>query len=431
VRKIQAPYDWRTFAGDVSGGLVAALIALPYGLAMASLMGLPPVSGLVTSVVTAPVITLLGRNPLLIGGTASATVPFIAQSVREHGTAGAAKVCLAASIFLLIFCFLRLGRFIRKVPYSVITGFSCGIGAMMILSQLSDVLGVHAAVDRGSNNLLYQNWQVLTHFREGQLSTVVVSLAVIVTAAACARFFPKAPAPLVGVAFAALICEMFAIHLPEIGNLQLSLPHLVAFSWRGSDLATVLTPALGLAFVSAVNLLVTSRVIENFHGRHKQLKSSDADNELGAYGLANILACVFAAPMSVGIPARSLASIRSGATTRMSNLLHAIFLLAFVLFGRSYIVHMPIPALAGVTVYIGLSLLEWGTWRRLFKMNRVDALAFLATSVATLVVNAASAVAIGCAFHVGRFAYRKFVRSPNHTFDTRKWLWRFDSDSSL
>src|SRR5436853_4596093 len=97
----------RTFVGDCFGGVIAALIALPYGLAMASLMGLPPVLGVFTSILTAPVIAIFGRNPVLIGGTASATVPFIALAVRQHGISGAATLSLLASAFMLVFCLLR------------------------------------------------------------------------------------------------------------------------------------------------------------------------------------------------------------------------------------------------------------------------------------------------------------------------------------
>src|SRR5437588_6550715 len=117
-------YNWERFLGDCAGGLIAALIALPYGLSMAALMGLPPVLGLVTSITTAPITALLGRNPVLIGGTASATVPFIARAVERQGVGGAAKVCMAASVFMLVFGVLKLGRLIQKVPQSVVTGFS-------------------------------------------------------------------------------------------------------------------------------------------------------------------------------------------------------------------------------------------------------------------------------------------------------------------
>src|SRR5487761_2139815 len=108
-------YTWERVLGDCAGGMIAALIALPYGLSMAALMGLPPILGVVTSILTAPVTALLGRNPVLIGGTASATVPFIAHAVAVGGIGGAAKVCIAASVMMMAFAVMRLGRHIQKV----------------------------------------------------------------------------------------------------------------------------------------------------------------------------------------------------------------------------------------------------------------------------------------------------------------------------
>ena len=398
-------YNWRKFAGDLAGGGIAALIALPYGLAMANMMGLPPVLGLVTSIATAPITAALGRNPVLIGGTASATVPFIAKSVHSQGIGGAAKVCIVASVFMLVFSVLRLGRHIQKVPQPVVTGFSCGIGAMMFLSQLGVIFGVKTVVDRTSNNMIYQSWQVLSHLAETQWSAVIISGAVIVGSFAAARFIPKAPAPLIGIVASVAIAAIFGLHQREVGKLPLNIPDFIGFSWTPADVLKVVPEAFGLAFVSSVNILITSRVVEHFRGRHKHLKPADSDTELGAYGIANIVAGIFAAPMSVGIPARSLANVRCGGTTRMSNLFHAAFIVGFLALGADYISHIPIPALAGVTAYIGICLLEWSTWRRLKRMRRVDAAAFLSTAIAVLIVNAVLAVAIGCAFYVFRFLY--------------------------
>jgi SulP family sulfate permease len=119
----------------------------------------------------------------------------------------------------------------------------------------------------------------------------------------------------------------------------------------------------------------------------------------GAYGIANICAGIFGAPMSVGIPARSLANVRCGGTTRMSNLLHGLALLACLSLGSAFVSQIPIPALAGVTAYVGILLLEWGVWRRLPRMRRADAAAFLVTALMTLLVNAVAAVAAGCAVY--------------------------------
>jgi SulP family sulfate permease len=130
------------FLGDCSAELIAALIPLPYGLALATLIALPPVLGIVTSVATAPITAILGRNPFLIGGTATATVPFLTSAVQSQGIGGAAKVTIAASVIMMVFCVLRLGRHIAKVPNPVVSGFSCGIGAMMVVSQLGIILGL-------------------------------------------------------------------------------------------------------------------------------------------------------------------------------------------------------------------------------------------------------------------------------------------------
>src|ERR1051326_8365209 len=145
-------YNWERFLGDCAGGLIAALIALPYGLSMAALMGLPPILGVVTSIITAPITALLGRNPVLIGGTASTTVPFIAEAVRAQGIGGAAKVSIVASVLMMAFCILRLGRFVNRVPSSVVAGFSAGIGGMMLILQLHTLAGMYSS--GGDNSIV-------------------------------------------------------------------------------------------------------------------------------------------------------------------------------------------------------------------------------------------------------------------------------------
>ena len=109
-----------------------------------------------TSILTAPVIALLGRNPVLIGGTASATVPFIALAVRNQGIGGAAKVSIVASVIMMGFCVMRLGRHITRVPHAVVSGFSCGIGGMMLVSQMDIIMGVDSAATRAAGSTIMQ-----------------------------------------------------------------------------------------------------------------------------------------------------------------------------------------------------------------------------------------------------------------------------------
>jgi MFS superfamily sulfate permease-like transporter len=399
-------YSWQLFLGDSGGGLIAALIALPYGLSMAALMGLPPVLGVWTSVLTAPITAILGRNPVLIGGTASATVPFIAAAVRSQGLDGAAKVSIVASVFMMAFWVLRLGRHVGKVPQSVLAGFSAGTGAIMIVSQFNVLFGVAAP---GAGSALTQLVQVVTKLGDARLAPIIISGIVIIAAAVCTHKFPKMPAPLAGVALSGLVSWTFRFHEPEVGSLNLSLPPF-ASSWSPEDVLAVIPSGLALAFVTSMNLLMTSRVVEHFRGRHKHMNRTDADAELRAYGIANLCAGVFGAPMSVGIPARSLANVRCGGTTRASNLLHAGFLLVLARIGSGFLARIPLAALAGVTAWMGVCLLDWSTWRRLLLIRSVDAAAFFVTAAGMLVINPVAAVLLGCGLYGVPVLYQRLLR---------------------
>jgi sulfate permease, SulP family len=393
-------YNWRIFLGDISGGFVAALIAMPYGLALATVMGLPPVLGLFTSILTAPLTTLLGRNPVLIGGTASATIPFFQLAVSQQGLGGAAKVALVAGVCMMVFSTLKLGGYISKIPHSVVSGFSCGIGAMMVILQLKTLLGLKFKSDPGSTNSLYFGYQVLEHLGDVRWQPFLLGAVVILVCFVVAHYKPRWPAPLVGLLVALAVNFALNLHEAEVGKVSFAVPDFAGFVWKPSDVFHVLPSGAGLALIASVNILVTSRVVEHFRGRHRPLRRGDADAELGAYGIANVCAGFFGAPLSVGIPARSLANVRSGGTTRMSNLYHGFFLIAILLLGSGVIAVLPLPALAGVTIYMGICLLDWATWGRLTKMRRADAAAFLVTAISILLFNAVAAVAAGCAMYL-------------------------------
>jgi SulP family sulfate permease len=231
----RANYGWSRFLGDCAGGLIAALIALPYGLALASAMGLPPVLGIFTSILTAPIISLMGRNPVLIGGTASATVPFIALAARNHGIGGAARLSIMAAVILIGFGLVRLGRHIAKVPHAVVTGFSCGIGGMMLVSQLDIMFGVASPLTRSAGSGFGQLAAVLQHLPEVRAVPLILGLTVIVAATLSARVSRHAPAPLIGVGLAVLVGRFFGFHAKEVGSLSAMLPPLVGFQGSAGD----------------------------------------------------------------------------------------------------------------------------------------------------------------------------------------------------
>jgi SulP family sulfate permease len=393
--------------GDCAGGLIAALIALPYGLSMAALMGLPPILGVVTSILTAPITALLGRNPVLIGGTASASVPFIAEAVRAQGIGGAAKISIVASVLMMAFCILRLGRFVSKVPTTVVAGFSAGVGGIMLISQLHALAGVRSS---GGDNSIVQLFTFLGELPAFRWAPFILGGTVILASAICTKYAPRFPAPLIGVGLSALVAYIFHLHESEVGSLHLSLPSFAGFSWTPLDVVNIVPAGLGLAFAASVNILLTSRAVDHFRGLRQAPKCTDADAELGAYGIANLCVGVFGAPMSIGIPARSVANVRCGGTTPISNVMHALFLFLLVELGSGALAHIPLAALAGVTAWMGFCLLDIRAWRRLPKIPPVDAIAFLGTALGVMTVNAAAAVLLGCAIHGAQRAYRRSMK---------------------
>jgi SulP family sulfate permease len=288
---------------------------------------------------------------------------------------------------------------------------------MMLISQLDIILGVRSALTQASGSTLGQAVAVWDRLAEVRIVPLVLGLTVILAATLAARLSPRAPAPLIGVALAILLARLFGMREQEVGTLNTAIPPFAGFSWSAQDVFTVLPSAFALAFVSSVNILITSRVVEHFRGRHRRMKASDADTELGAYGIANLVAGMFGAPLSVGIPARSLAVVRCGGSSRLANLLHAVFLVGILYLGTGFVARIPLPALAGVTAWMGLCLLDWSAWRRLPKMSRVDAGAFLATAGCVLCVNAVLAVAVGCAFYGVHGAWVRWIRPASRIPD--------------
>ena len=364
-------------------------------MALANLMDLPPSLGLFTSVLTAPVTALLGRNPILIGGPSAVTVPFLAEAVRAQGIGGAAKVTIIAAVTMLIFSVLRLGRYAAKVPSMVMAGFSCGIGAMMIISQLRTMFGLKIKMTPDAS-MLSVLMRTLENISGIQWASALLSLTVIAVSILIAWKWAKLPAPLIGVIAAVGLVAVCGWKVSEVGAIAANIPPFAGFSWTPRDVTTVLPSGIMLGFISSVNLLVTSRVVDHFRGRHKLHKAADSDRELGAYGIANLCAGMFGAPMSIGIPARSLANIRCGGTTWLSNIVHAIVLAIAVEYLGPLVAHIPVAALAAVTAWTGLSLMGWSTWARLPKMRRVDAAGFLLTAFGVISTNAIAAVAMGC-----------------------------------
>src|SRR5262249_2825925 len=156
---------------------------------------------------------------------------------------------------------------------------------------------------------------VLHRIGDARLMPFLLGATVVVAAFLVTSRTHRLPAPLIGVALAIAVGRFLGMHEKEVGLLPAGLPPLAVGWWDPKELVAAIASAFALALISSVNILITSRVVEHFRGRHRRMRPSDADKELGAYGLANLCAGMIGAPLSVGIPARSLAVVRCGGST--------------------------------------------------------------------------------------------------------------------
>jgi len=280
----------------------------------------------------------------------------------------------------------------------------------MVISQLKVMFALRPPSGGWSVTMFGQLMQSMRQYRDFHWLPAAVAVIVMLISPVIRKRFPRAPGPFLGVGVAIAAVAIFGWKLNEVGQIPLSLPPFVGFNWAPGDVFKVLPSAFGLAFVASVELLMTSRVVDHFRGRHKLVKKMDADMELGAYGIANLICGFFAAPTSVGIPARSVANVQCGATTKVSNAIHGALLWGMITWGALLIAHVPLAALAGVTAWMGFRLLDWSAWKRLPNMRPVDSLAFLATAAGVIFEDAVRAILIGCSLHILRYIYVSWTK---------------------
>jgi sulfate permease, SulP family len=382
--------QWR---GDFFGGTVAALIAVPYGMALAVAIGLRPEAGLYTSIICGVVYGLLANSPVLISGLSATVVPVLGAVVHEHGVGAALATGFLCGLMMVLLGVLRLGRFVNYLPQPVVSGFTSGLGVIILTSQLKSLLGVKPPPAHFNLGVVDDVWAVAVAANQVNPAALVVAGIVIVTMALLPKWSEHAPASLVGVSLASLVAWFGGLSLPRVGALPSSFPPPSLSGLDFSALPELLTPAMTLAGLCTVNQLLTAVVAD----RVSDLRSSKQFNrELVAQGVANMVCPTFGAPPGVAMLARTVASTRAGALSRWSVIAHSVVLVLFLLPLSGLVSQIPLTALSTVTVVVGWQLADWRRFRLLGRMSRTDALLFAVTF--TLVVLGDLMVGVGAGF---------------------------------
>ena len=377
--------DSKQLTGDIGAGLTVGVVALPLAMAFAMASGLPPASGLVTAIVAGLLISLLGGSSVQIGGPAGAFIVVVYGIVERHGLQGLLLSTLMAGALLFLMGLLRLGMLVRYVPVSIVIGFTNGIAVLVAASQIKDWLGLQ--VPRMPADFFTQLVVMGQHIGSFNiyafgLGTVCVlglylwprlwgSSSPIQQALAlpgmtrAAQVGSRLPGPIVALVTLTLVAWYFAWPVETIGTrfggIPQSLPvfALPDFSW--STVKLLVTPTLTIALLGAIESLLCARVADQV----SNLPRHDPNQELMAQGVANFVTPFFGGMPATGTVARTVTNVRSGGTTPVAGIVHAITVAVFVLAAAPLALHVPLAVLAGILLFVAWNMGEWHEFARL------------------------------------------------------------------
>lgn len=399
--------SWRT---DLVAGITVAVVALPLALAFGITTGLGASAGLVTAIVAGLVAGIFGGSHVQVSGPTGAMTVVLVPIVARHGPEAVAIAGLIAGVLLIAAAAGRFGRFLTFIPWPVVEGFTVGIAAIIFLQQVPNALGV--ARPDGENAGLVAIRAVIAAFDDGSVASIGIVALVIALMVALPRIHRSLPASLIAVGAATIVAESTQLGITRIGAIPSALP-APSFPVLGAGaISELFTAALAIALLAGLESLLSARVADGM----SQAPRHDPDRELFGQGLANIVSPLFGGMPATGAIARTAVNVRSGARTRLSAVVHAIVLLAVVLFAAPLVEVIPLAALAGVLIVTAARMVEIHNVRAVVRATRSDALVFATTAAATIVFDLILAVEIGIAIAAG-LALRSVAKSASATID--------------
>ena len=382
-------YDLETFRGDFFGGLTSMVVALPVSLGFGIASGMGPAAGLYGAIAVGFFASVFGGTRSQISGPTAPMAVAMSVVITTHADTltEALTVVVLAGLLQILLGVSRIGRFVAYTPHVVVSGFMSGIGIIIILLQLSPLLGVEAPAG-GPIGAIRALPGALGDFNGGALAIGVVTLAVgFAWPRRLARF---APAPLAALLAGTLLGVLLLPGAPVIGEIPTGLPGLSWEAPAAGFLLTALQPALILALLGAVDSLLTSLVADSLTGQRH-----NANRELVGQGIGNMMAGLFGALPGAGATMGTVINIRSGGTTRLSGALRSVLLLGVVLGLGRFAEPIPLAALAGVLMKVGWDIIDRRLLARIHRLRVQHLTVMLITLVLTVTVDLITAVAIG------------------------------------
>ena len=393
-------FHWRHWRGDLTGGVTAAVVALPLALAFGN-AALGPggaIYGLYGAIITGFLAALFGGTPAQVTGPTgpmSVTVAGVVSSLAAAGTSrelsqqDMLSLVMAAvvlgGLLQILMGVLRLGRYITLVPYSVISGFMSGIGVIIIGLQIGPLLGISS-----QGGVLQSLQMVSTNFTPNPGALIVGIATLVVVFTTPKRVTKVIPSPLLGLLLITpLALWLFPENLPRIGAIPAGGLSFNSPNWR-TDLPLLLRAGMVLAVLGSIDSLLTSLVADNIsQSRHQ------SNRELVGQGIANSVSGLFSGLPGAGATMRTVINIRSGGKTPLSGMTHSVVLLILLLGAGPLAEGIPTALLAGILIKVGLDIIDWGFLLRAHRLSFKTALVMWGVLLMTVFWDLIGAVLVG------------------------------------
>lgn len=409
-------YSRERFTRDLAAGLTVGVVALPLAMAFAIASGLKPEAGIFTAIIAGFLISVFGGSPVQIGGPAGAFIVIVYGILERYGLANLIIATAMSGLLLFLMGVLRLGTLIRFIPIAVVIGFTNGIAVLIALSQVKDLLGLNVAkMPADFFGMLHTLAGALPTFNATALALAAASLAVII---GWQFFMPKLssgvqfagkltpiPGSIVALVLATLATSLFGLDVETIGSRFGGIPSgLPAFSWPDFSWATaryLFMPTFTLAMLGAIESLLCARVADSMtDSRH------NPNQELMAQGIANFVTPFFGGMPATGTIARTVTNIKSGASSPVAGIVHALTLLVVLLVAAPLASKVPLAALAAIMLFVAWNMGEWSEFVHLRNYRLPYRVTLLAVFFLTVIFDLTVAVEVGLVASLLTFIYR-------------------------
>lgn len=418
---VMKSYTKKQLIKDIISGIIVAIIALPLSIALAIASGVGPEQGLYTAIIAGFFISFFGGSRVQIGGPTAVFVVIIYGIVASYGTDGLIVATILAGIILVIMGICRFGSLIKYIPYTITTGFTCGIAVTLFIGQLKDFFGMDIA--SVPSEFLDKVIVYAKNISTINLTATLIGLLAVAIMLLWTKVTDKIPGSLVAIVVTTAIAYFAKLPVNTIGSvygkLNSAFPSFHVPSITMNLIQQMISPAFTIAVLAAIESLLSAVVSDGMIGdTHK------SNAELIGQGLGNIFSGFFGGIPATGAIARTAANVRNGGRTPIAGIAHCITLTIILLVLMPLAALIPMTTLAAVLLVVAANMANWSSFFRLCKnAPKSDIIVLVATFFLTVFFDLVVAIEIGVVL-----AALLFMKRMAETADIKAWKYTDSPD---